>query len=175
MNTSKLNTSRIGRLFEKFSSPNRPAKHNTHAKRLLKRRAKITITMKQIARLKDLLAKCEDIDLPLPTTDSAEEMASYFVLQFADDNDILVDILEIATGQNFEGDISEILLEEILEIMSSFFTVMPRSLFVYLQILMNEKHMQYIQASISMAKQMAKVVGENIGIKNGILSESLEV
>ena len=130
---------------------------------------KMKVTMKMIGEFKDMMNVMDEVDMPIPNTDNAIDVANYFVFQFSDDDAIMEQFFNITNNENIYNDGMN--LEDIVAIAESFFIALPKSFLELTVIYFQGKHMQFQKG---MNDQMQMMSQQILGQIQTLTGESIE-
>lgn len=113
----------------------------------------------EVAKLKDILNGCGEVDMALSGQYDTEEMACQIVLQFVDDGDIIKELYELSSGKEYND---EIKLMEVQKSLKTFFTLLPEIYMQWIKKYLYEKHMQYVMGMKSLLNDATTVILEKL-------------
>jgi hypothetical protein len=129
----------------------------------------MNITMKMIARYKDIITRCDEIDMVISDTWNAKEVATAFVMIMIDDtSDIVKDLYELITNKEYSENVS---VTEVQDSFETFFTDLPKSYLGWTVTYLTEKHLQYKMGINQMINVMANSMVEKMQTRIGESTE----
>src|SRR6056297_38138 len=135
------------------------------------------VKMKMIADYKDwmneiITNELIEIDLPIPTTETASDVANYVLFQFSDNEVVMEQLYNIITeGEKYYEDMD---VEEVINILEDFFTHLPKKLIELTVIYLQEKYMQYQKVLMKQAETVMSMTLERMETRIGESTESSE-
>jgi len=135
------------------------------------------VKMKMIADYKDwmneiITNELIEIDLPIPTTETASDVANYVLFQFSDNEVVMEQLYNIITeGEKYYEDMD---VEEVINILEDFFTHLPKKLLELTVIYLQEKYMQYQKVLMKQAETVMSMTLERMETRIGESTESSE-
>ena len=114
------------------------------------------VTVQMIADYKDWMDNWGEINMPVPTVESAEDLANYILFQFSDDEIAMDQLYNIIThGEKYYMDMDA---EEVINILIAFFTHLPKRLRELTVTYLHAKNMQYQEVM----KEQTKIVMDSM-------------
>lgn len=130
------------------------------------------VTVKQIARFKDINQMILEVDMPMPKTDKSDEVADYYLYQFSDNIDVMCEMycmIKDVDSVHYE----DLEMDEMSVLFRDFFGSLPENTIKLNNIFLLEKHMQYLSVLNQVTSGMNEAIAEKVKTSIGQFTESL--